>query len=107
VLILFIVGAIAGVGGGGILTSVMIVISDVVSLQKRGTYNGILGVVVALANSVGPLVGGIFTEKASWRWCFVGFSKISCMTRKLISKIVYQHSTYIHCNGRSRFRSSS
>ena len=64
-------GAISGIGGGGILTSVMITVSDVVSLEKRGKYQGILGMVVATANSIGPLVGGIFTEKASWRWCFV------------------------------------
>ncbi|KAJ5606312.1 hypothetical protein N7510_009093 [Penicillium lagena] len=62
--------AIAGIGGGGILTSVMIVVSDVVSLKKRGTYQGILGMVVALSNSLGPLIGGLFTEKVSWRWCF-------------------------------------
>lgn len=65
------VGAISGIGGGGILTSVMITVSDVVSLEKRGTYQGIIGVVVALSNSIGPLVGGIFTEKVTWRWCFV------------------------------------
>ncbi|KAJ5814831.1 hypothetical protein N7474_006608 [Penicillium riverlandense] len=67
---LIIFRAIAGIGGGGILTSVMIVVSDVVSLEKRGTYQGILGVVVALSNSLGPLIGGLFTEKVSWRWCF-------------------------------------
>lgn len=49
----------------------MIVTSDVVSLEKRGTYQGILGMVVAVANSLGPLVGGAFAEKVSWRWCFV------------------------------------
>ncbi len=65
------IGAVSGIGGGGILTSVMIVISDVVSLEKRGTYQGVLGMVVALANSLGPLVGGVFSEKVSWRWCFV------------------------------------
>ena len=64
-------GAISGIGGGGILTSVMIVTSDVVSLEKRGIYQGILGVVVAISNSVGPLVGGAFSEAVSWRWCFV------------------------------------
>ncbi|TXT11261.1 hypothetical protein VHUM_02012 [Vanrija humicola] len=62
--------AIQGVGGGGILTLAMIIISDVVSLKDRGKYQGITGGVVAIANSLGPILGGIFTEKVTWRWCF-------------------------------------
>ncbi|KAL1410653.1 hypothetical protein Q8F55_004672 [Vanrija albida] len=62
--------AIQGLGGGGILTLAMIIISDVVSLKDRGKYQGITGGVVAIANSAGPILGGIFTEKVTWRWCF-------------------------------------
>ncbi|WOO85275.1 Efflux pump dotC [Vanrija pseudolonga] len=67
---LIIFRAIQGVGGGGILTLAMIIISDVVSLKDRGKYQGITGGVVAIANSAGPILGGIFTEKVTWRWCF-------------------------------------
>ncbi|WVQ70952.1 hypothetical protein IAR50_000477 [Cryptococcus sp. DSM 104548] len=62
--------AIQGLGGGGILTLSMIIISDVVSLKERGKYQGINGMVVALSNSLGPILGGVFTEKVTWRWCF-------------------------------------
>lgn len=72
VLTLQILGAFQGVGGGGVLTTVQAVVSDVVTLQKRGTYEGILGSVVSVSNAAGPLVGGALVEKASWRWCFVG-----------------------------------
>lgn len=71
---LIIFRAIQGLGGGGILTLSMIIIGDVVSLKDRGKYQGIIGGVVAVANSLGPILGGIFTEKASWRWCFVSHS---------------------------------
>lgn len=54
----------------------MIVSSDVVSLEKRGKYQGIIGVVVATSNSIGPLLGGVFTEEVSWRWCFVSCSSM-------------------------------
>ncbi|CAK7232653.1 hypothetical protein SCUCBS95973_008331 [Sporothrix curviconia] len=69
-IMLIVARAIAGIGGGGIVTTVTIVVSDVVSLQDRGKYQGIIGVVVAVATAIGPLVGGVFTEKVSWRWCF-------------------------------------
>lgn len=39
-------------------------------MKDRGKYQGITGGVVAVANSVGPILGGIFTEKVTWRWCF-------------------------------------
>lgn len=52
------------------MSMVMIIISDVVSLQDRGKYQGIIGAMFALASVVGPLLGGAFTDKVSWRWCF-------------------------------------
>ena len=48
----------------------MSAVSDVVSLKERGKYQGIIGCVVATANSLGPIVGGLFTERVTWRWCF-------------------------------------
>lgn len=90
-------GAISGIGGGGILTSVMITVSDVVSLEKRGTYQGVIGVVVALSNSIGPLIGGLFTGKVSWRWCFVSLSvRDILIDANVKGHTVHQHSLDWH-----------
>jgi EmrB/QacA subfamily drug resistance transporter len=62
--------AIQGTGGGGLIILVNICISDLFSMRKRGTYFGIVGMVWAFASAVGPILGGVFTEKVSWRWCF-------------------------------------
>ncbi|KAF2831333.1 hypothetical protein CC86DRAFT_314616 [Ophiobolus disseminans] len=62
--------AIQGVGGGGLITLVNVAISDLFSVRDRGMYFGIIGGVWALASSLGPVVGGLFTQKVSWRWCF-------------------------------------
>ncbi|RSH92821.1 hypothetical protein EHS25_008267 [Saitozyma podzolica] len=75
---LIIFRAIQGIGGGGILTLSMIIISDVVSLKERGKYQGITGCVIALSNSIGPILGGVFTEKVSWRWCFYINLPLTC-----------------------------
>ena len=62
--------AIQGIGGGGIIVLPNICVSDLFSMRTRGMYFGILGMVWAVASAIGPILGGVFTEKVSWRWCF-------------------------------------
>ncbi|KAK3708442.1 hypothetical protein LTR37_011538 [Vermiconidia calcicola] len=62
--------AIQGIGGGGLIILVNIVIGDMFSLRSRGAFYGIIGGVWAIASSIGPIIGGLFTEKVTWRWCF-------------------------------------
>ncbi|KAG9128124.1 hypothetical protein FRC07_004740, partial [Ceratobasidium sp. 392] len=66
---LFIARAISGIGGGGINSLCMIIMSDIVSLKERGKYQGFLGAAVALGSGIGPLVGGALST-AGWRWVF-------------------------------------
>ncbi|KAI9329806.1 major facilitator superfamily domain-containing protein [Zopfochytrium polystomum] len=68
---LLIVGrAIAGVGGGGIFSLVLIIITDIVSIADRGKYQGMIGAVFGLSSVIGPLIGGGFADNGLWRWCF-------------------------------------
>jgi len=46
----------------------MIIVSDIVSLKERGKYQGVLGSFIAIGAGIGPLLGGVFSESASWRW---------------------------------------
>ncbi|KAK2022572.1 major facilitator superfamily transporter [Colletotrichum zoysiae] len=67
----FIAGrAIAGVGGAGIIAGTIVVMVHSVPLHRRPKYQGAFGAVFGIASVVGPLLGGAFTTKATWRWCF-------------------------------------
>ncbi|KAH8878729.1 putative MFS multidrug transporter [Thozetella sp. PMI_491] len=67
----FIVGrAIAGVGSAGIMSGVIVVIVYAVPLHKRPMYQGLFGAIFGLSSVIGPLLGGAFTSRVTWRWCF-------------------------------------
>ncbi|KAI0791749.1 iron permease [Abortiporus biennis] len=83
--------AVQGAGGGGIQALSMIILSDLVSLKERGTYNGLLGLVWSVATAIGPLIGGAFAKSGNWRWLFylnlpltgvVAFIVVTCLKLK-------------------------
>lgn len=67
----FIVGrAIQGLGSSVMFSGVMVIMFLTIPLQQRPMYQGLFGAVFAIASVIGPLVGGLLTDKVTWRWCF-------------------------------------
>jgi len=62
--------AVAGLGSAGIFSGAVLIVSNTVPLKKRPTYMGMIGGMYGIASVAGPLMGGAFTDKVSWRWCF-------------------------------------
>lgn len=65
---------VQGIGGGGVISLVQVVVSDIVELRKRGAFQGLFGAVWGIASVVGPLIGGALTDHGGslgWRWCFL------------------------------------
>ncbi|KAF7340067.1 Major facilitator superfamily transporter [Mycena venus] len=62
--------AVAGLGSAGIFTGALIIIAHSVPLAKRPMYTGLIGAMYGIASVAGPLMGGAFTDKITWRWCF-------------------------------------
>lgn len=69
---LYIARGLAGVAIGGVNSLTMMIVSDIVSLQDRGRYQGILGSCIGLGNTIGPFMSAGFTQssKTSWRGFF-------------------------------------
>ncbi|MFD9358613.1 MDR family MFS transporter [Streptomyces sp. NPDC060031] len=61
---------VQGIGAGGLMVTSMALIADVVPLRERGKYQGAIGAVFGVATVIGPLLGGLFTDNLTWRWCF-------------------------------------
>jgi MFS family permease len=62
--------ALAGAGAAGMFTSVISITAEVTRLEDRPFLFGAFGAVCALGSAIGPLLGGVFTDHFSWRWCF-------------------------------------
>ncbi|KAF9075506.1 ABC transporter [Rhodocollybia butyracea] len=61
---------VSGVGAAGIFVGMMQVISQATRLEDRPRLFGVVGAVFGLSSVIGPLIGGAFTDRVTWRWCF-------------------------------------
>jgi EmrB/QacA subfamily drug resistance transporter len=62
--------ALQGLGAGGLIVGATAIIGELVPPRERGRIQAILGGMMPLAFIGGPLLGGLLTEHASWRWAF-------------------------------------
>ncbi|UPK76005.1 MFS transporter [Nocardioidaceae bacterium SCSIO 66511] len=62
--------AIQGLGAGAVAPMAMTMVGDLYSVEERARVQGYLGSVWGIASIVGPTLGGVFSDYASWRWIF-------------------------------------
>ncbi|ATZ53973.1 hypothetical protein BCIN_10g00020 [Botrytis cinerea B05.10] len=62
--------AIQGIGCAGINNMVELVVCDLVPLRERGKFMGFIFGIYAISTTIGPLIGGVFSTRVTWRWIF-------------------------------------
>lgn len=62
--------SIQGIGGGGVMSLVLIIFSDIVPLRQRPVYISYVQVAWAIGTISGPVIGGAIVQKTTWRWIF-------------------------------------
>ncbi|CEG62906.1 hypothetical protein RMATCC62417_00146 [Rhizopus microsporus] len=70
IIMLIVFRAIAGIGAAAVFSMVFVVVADLVPLEKRASYQGIINAVFGVSSVCGPLIGGSFTDYVTWRWNF-------------------------------------
>jgi len=67
---LIIFRAVQGLGAGALVPLGLTIIGDIFTLQERAKMQAYFSGVWGLSSLVGPIVGGIITDRISWRWVF-------------------------------------
>ncbi|KIJ52244.1 hypothetical protein M422DRAFT_243850 [Sphaerobolus stellatus SS14] len=61
---------LSGIGGAGLETVAAIVLSDIIPLRQRGTWQGLIDIFWSIGGSSGAPIGGFFSDTIGWRWAF-------------------------------------
>lgn len=67
---LIIFRALQGMGGAGLYSMSMVVFPEISPPRLIPLVSTIMGAVVATAGISGPILGGVLTTDANWRWIF-------------------------------------
>ncbi|MGH3423662.1 MAG: MFS transporter, partial [Nocardioidaceae bacterium] len=62
--------AVQGLGAGAVLPASMTIVGDIYSVAERARVQGYLASVWGISSVVGPTLGGVFSDYATWRWIF-------------------------------------
>ncbi|HEX4700622.1 MAG TPA: MDR family MFS transporter [Pseudonocardiaceae bacterium] len=62
--------AVQGIGAGAVQPMSMTVVGDLYTVQERAKVQGYLASVWGMSAVIGPTLGGVFSQYASWRWIF-------------------------------------
>ena len=79
---------IQGAAGGGLAAAEQSMLVDTFPPKQRGLAFAAYGIVVIVGPVVGPILGGLITDNASWRWCFLINVPVGALSLLLVNTFV-------------------
>ena len=82
-----------GIGAGAIIPMTTTIVGDIYTLEERGKIQGYISSVWGMASVVGPALGGLFAQYATWRLIFylnipIGVAAVVMLQRHLHENVV-------------------
>lgn len=71
---------VQGIGGAAMFATTFALLNASYQGRARGTAYGVWGAVGGAAAALGPIVGGVLTEHAGWRWIFFVNLPVTALT---------------------------
>ncbi|KAL7622434.1 hypothetical protein AAE478_007939 [Parahypoxylon ruwenzoriense] len=90
--------ALAGFGGGGLMTMATIVNSDMIPFRRRGMYQAMQNGVFGFGAICGASFGGSIADTIGWRWCFLLQVPVSAVAL-FLGCVVIKNQTTINFGG--------
>src|SRR5579863_7603104 len=82
-----------GLGAGAIVPLVQTVVGDLYTVRERARITGYTASVWGIASVLGPLMGGVLSQYASWRWIFYLNLPIGLIALQLVRRHLHESVT--------------
>jgi EmrB/QacA subfamily drug resistance transporter len=79
-----------GIGGAVMWPAILGMTYDAVPESKAGLAGGLILGAAGVGNALGPLIGGVLSDLASWRWIFVLNVPVSALAMLIVAREVHR-----------------